>query len=437
MTSKTKIIIGSVLLFLISVSVIIIILLNGFKNLLGSPSELTKDFVDFSKAKSKEESEKLLVNFLDSLDDANKKYEHKLTGEKISILITGIDSRLGSTQKHADANHLVNIWFGPGIIEIISIPRGTYAYAGFVDPPCDTSYASVEDSLADAKNRKVYTKNYLANVRAYLGRKSYMRNITRISGTKTIDYYVEFGFSQAIGLLELVGYGKKSVQILRLLRTRQVYGGQEHQRNYNQGQFIRQLILRLLPRLDTMEGDIMLRAALLMVDTNLDVGIVKEIIRKFNKSRKRLRPNNVLLKLKPKYGHKYFKYDFSDPNTVDTLYKKLATKALRLGVKDHSINNSHVISNKISRKLNDMIEEAQYYLVEDPSKLIRMLRIPYEQRAWFQIADSLERARIRHRICYLLSEAYKEKNDFSRARKVMKIMEMEERVFNYTKKNKN
>ena len=420
MTSKVKILIGSIVLMMLITTVLIILIFSSLSSTLSGPMD--KGFINFDDStKTEEEQEQLLVEFLDSIDTENDKISHKLTGDKVSILITGIDSRLGSTRKHADANHLINVWFKPGIIEIISMPRGTYAYAGFVDPPRDTTGAD--------SSKKFYTQNYLANVRAYLGRKRYTNQIKRISKVKQIDYYVEFGFSQAIGLLELIGYKEKAVQVLRLLRTRQVYGGQEHQRNYNQGQFIRQMLLKLFPKLDGIEGDILIRTALFMVETDLDVGTVKEIIKKLKKKGFPRSPDDVILRLRPKYGHKYFSYDFSQEETIDTLYKKLATKALRLGVKDKEINSNDIISNKIASKLNAMIDEAQYYLVEDPNKLIRTLRITFDQRAWFQISDPKERARVRKRICYLLSKAYEEVHDFDRAKEVENILEMEERVF--------
>ena len=67
---------------------------------------------------------------LDSIYNYNKQFSNRLKGNKISVLITGIDSRLGSNLKHADANHLVNIFFDTGFIEIISMPRGHISRCG-------------------------------------------------------------------------------------------------------------------------------------------------------------------------------------------------------------------------------------------------------------------------------------------------------------------
>lgn len=76
-------------------------------------------------------------------------------GRSVTIAITGIDSRLGVEQAHADANHVLRIWLDQGRIEIISVPRGTYADAGF-------SSSSL---------------NIIANYRARKGRAAYLRKL--------------------------------------------------------------------------------------------------------------------------------------------------------------------------------------------------------------------------------------------------------------------
>ena len=49
------------------------------------------------------------------------------SGRVISVLITGIDSRLGEKTARADANHLVRFFLDSGCVEVISVPRSTYA----------------------------------------------------------------------------------------------------------------------------------------------------------------------------------------------------------------------------------------------------------------------------------------------------------------------
>ncbi len=427
MTSRFKlitgIIIASVVISLIFIYLIFQSIKADIKDTLGDSKSLTSGFInlyDSMNTKTRQKYDSLLVNYLDSIETENKKIDSKLTGEKVTILITGIDSRIGSTMKHADANHVIRIWFEPGIIEIISIPRGTWADAGFEEPEVD--------SLADS-TAKVYTQNYLANVRAYKGRKAYFREIKRIAGIDKIDYYAEFGFSQAIGLLELIGFEGKSVQVLRVLRTRQVYGGQEHQRNYNQGQFIKQMIYKLFPILNGIEGEVIMRAALLMVDTNLNIEVVNEILGKLKKKGFPHSEKDIVQRVKPRYAHKYYDYDFTKQKNIDTLYTRLAEKSLRLGVKDKKIYDSDPISEKVENKLDTLIAEARKSLKKDPSKSIRILRIPFDQRVWFQVSGLKERAKIRKQICEILIEAYNKKFDRYRVKEVQTVLDMEEKVF--------
>ncbi len=382
-----------------------------------------KNQIDFYKdGGNQQEQDKMLLKFLDSVDVSNEKYENLLTGEKVRILITGIDSRIGSTKNHADATHLITVWFEPGIVEIISIPRGTWADAGFKEPFID----SVREVNPDAK---LYSQNYLANVRATRGRARYWMDVRRIARVDSINYYVEFGFSQAIGLLELIGYGDKAPQVLRVLRTRQVYGGQEHQRNFNQGQFIKQMIIALFPKLETLEGEIILRSALLMVDTDLNIDAIKSIIERLKAKGFPRGGDAVIQRVKPKYGHKYLSYDFSQTDAVDSLYKYLATKSMRLA-RDKNINDNTTTTSKVKRALDSLLSDSEKHVSTDPSRSIRNLRIPFEQRAWFQIADIAERNLIRKRICMLLIKAYKEKQDNLHASEVQTVLDMEERVFN-------
>ena len=129
----------------------------------------------------------------------------KPSGAVVNIMVTGTDSRLGDNVNHADANHLVRFFTDSGYVEIISIPRDTYADAGFDDT---TGF------------------NKLTNVRANKGRTAYLQAVSEITGVQPIHHYVEFGFSQAIGLLELMGYKNNATGTLRVLRAR-VCGGSE------------------------------------------------------------------------------------------------------------------------------------------------------------------------------------------------------------------
>jgi len=110
------------------------------------------------------------------------------SGRVVNVLITGIDSRLGQKSARADANHVVRFFLDSGCIEIISIPRGTFAMIR----KGDTSGG-----------------NIIANVRSIFGQERYIREITKIAKVKSIDYYIRQAilkvFDQTDDLIGKVG----------------------------------------------------------------------------------------------------------------------------------------------------------------------------------------------------------------------------------------
>jgi len=61
---------------------------------------------------------------LESLDDSSPDTQFH-GGNRLNILVTGVDSRLGSGCHHADANHVISIDFLNKKIDMVSIPRDT------------------------------------------------------------------------------------------------------------------------------------------------------------------------------------------------------------------------------------------------------------------------------------------------------------------------
>ena len=344
--------------------------------------------------------EKQMVARLDSVNKANEKRAKMLKGQKITIVITGVDSRLGVASKHADANHVLNIWLDEGKIEIISVPRGTTADAG------------LEDSI----------QNYLANVRSNKGRNSYLKELSRITGVRPLKYYIEFGFSQAIGLLELLGYEGDAVQKLRMLRSRKAFGSGDHQRSFNQGQFIRAILLNAFPKIDDLTADFMLRAGMLLVETNLDVATLKDIREKLLARGFPRSPDDVLLHTKPRYGHKYLAYDFTDDNSSSEFYGVVSKTAQKLGLKE----NPHApeeTTNIALGKLEKIMAKVSKDTLNNPEGVVKALKVPFEQRAWFQLIDRETRRRYRNDICRLLANAYQRIGKSADAANVNKVLE--------------
>lgn len=323
-------------------------------------------------------------------------------GRVVNVMITGLDSRLGDPMGHADANHLVRFFLDSGCIEIISIPRDTPHDAGF------------EDTTG---------LNKLTNVRANRGRAAYHVAAAEIAGVSRIDYWVEFGFSQAIGLLELMGYKENASSTLRVLRSRQAYSAGDYQRVYNQGQFIRQIILRAFDQTDNLLGELALRASLALVETNLTYEMCDQMLdalrsRGFSEAD----PSRIWVRLKPSLITKLKVYSFDSAN-VNAIDQQITQKISRLGLDSVPVN-----AQTYERRLSNLVQKAAADSARSAGSVIRLLRRPYEQRAWLQVKDLSKRKMYRDRICGMLIASYRRVKNPDAAKRIEDYVALEDRV---------
>lgn len=324
------------------------------------------------------------------------------SGRVVNIMVTGLDSRLGDPMGHADANHLVRFFLDSGCIEIISIPRDTPHDAGF------------EDTTG---------LNKLTNVRANRGRAAYHVAAAEIAGVSRIDYWVEFGFSQAIGLLELMGYKENASSTLRVLRSRQAYAAGDYQRVYNQGQFIRQIILRAFDQTDNLLGELALRASLALVETNLTFDMCDQMLdalrsRGFSDAD----PSRIWVRLKPSLITKLKVYSFDSAN-VNAIDLQITQKISRLGLDSIPVN-----AQTYERRLYNLVQKAAADSARSAGSVIRLLRRPYEQRAWLQIKDLSKRKMYRNRICGMLIASYQRVKNPDAAKRIEDYIAIEDRI---------
>jgi len=272
------------------------------------------------------------------------------SGRVINIMVTGVDSRLGDNMAHADANHLLRFFVDSGCVEIISLPRDTYFDAGF------------EDSTG---------LNKLTNVRANRGRTKYLAAIAEICGVPKIDYWVEFGFSQAIGLLELLGYRDNASSTLRVLRSRQAFSAGDFQRVYNQGQFMRQAILRNFHNMQNIIGDLAVRAALMMVETNLTYAVCDDITTQLAEHGFKNDPTRIWVRIKPAMVTRMKVYEF-DSSSVNEINRQIAHRVTRLG-----LDSVQITEETYERRLSKLIEKAATDSAKSPKSVIRALKRPF------------------------------------------------------------
>lgn len=319
--------------------------------------------------------------FLINIED--KKVTTKVfSGKRINIAVTGVDSRLGVNYKHADANHIISLLPEQGVIEIFSVPRDTYADAGFE-----------EDTLQRF--------NILANVLGGKGRKAYLKELARIAEIDHIHFYVELGFSQAIGIIENLGFNDAK-STLRLLRDRKSYRIGDFQRSYNQGHFIKGAILKVND-LAKNSPDLIFNIFLELVNTNLS----KPELLSLSNSFRNLKHNEIHNFVKPKVITDYQVIDLFNKKSLDSL---LSTK---------NYTNDSVNSAIITNKLTNLLDEADKH--KSNQAKINKLKRYFEQKSWLQISDKQIRNKIKYRFKDILSQAYIALGKFKEAQSIISI----------------
>lgn len=329
------------------------------------------------------------------------------SGRVINVLITGIDSRLGQKSARADANHVVRFFLDSGCIEIISIPRGTF------------SLIRKGDTAGG---------NIIANVRSIFGQQRYIKEITKIAKIKSVDYFIEFGFSQAMGIIELLGYSDNAASTLRVLRSRKAFNTGDHQRSFNQGQFIRQAILKVFDRTDGMMGKVGIRAALALANTNLSYDATSYLLGELRKNGfSSSTHDRIWVRMKPNYlsQMKHFNFDSSNVQTLEAGIEK-KVKGMLEG--DRKTPEGY------SKKLQALVRKAAADSAKNPAKVINALAFPYQQKAWIQVKDKKERALVRDRICNLLIDAFYRTNKPIDAKTVQDYLNLEHEAYGQSTK---
>lgn len=338
--------------------------------------------------------------------NASESRYSRYAGKRINIAITGVDSRLGDRYKHADANHVLSILLDSGKIEIISVPRDTPVDAGFPDST---------------------GQNKLTVARASLGKNSYLRELAKITQVDKIHYSVEFGFSQAMGIIDWLGYKDKS-STLQVLRSRTGLGGDDYQRCYNQAQFIRQNIIKNFGRLSGMLSSVLVPSLLMIVDTDLSSSNAFSIIDQLKKNGFG-NLDDITVQVKPRMYTKFKVYDFTSEETMENLKTKIENfnkyRKKQLGDSTSNVD----IQNRVVNRLYNLIQNNTKDTLKNPTKVIQNLSVVFEQKAWLQVKDSTKRVNFRDKITELLIVSHTKKNNIDAANKIKNYLEMEKKLY--------
>lgn len=335
----------------------------------------------------------------------------KTNAKRINIALIGVDARLGTLSKRADANHILSIIPDSGIIEIIAIPRDTPAEAGMPDSS---------------------GQNKLTIVYATRGISGYLKEAAKIANLNKIDFYIELGFSQAMGIIELLGH-RDSKSTLQVLRSRKGLGGDDYQRCFNQGQYIRQMILKHFDKANGLLGEILIRGGLALVHSNLSADNVKYIVSELGKKGFPKSPDCITVRVRPQLMQKFKVYNFADSATIKQLKTKIERFNTFMSKKDTSYRSSKQIN--ISDKLNNILLTAAADTAKRPKQAINKLQAYFDQHAWLQIMNQQSRESIRSRFASILSVSYWKLGKGEQAKKVLETIELEKQLFNASQTN--
>jgi hypothetical protein len=313
-------------------------------------------------------------------------------GKVINIVVIGIDSRLGARGARADAIHLFTINPDSAIIDITSIPRGAYLNLGYPD-------TSRLNKITYARMR---------------GIKRFMRAVEKVTKKSPVKYYVEAGFSQVMGILELLRY-KDPVGTLQFLRARKAFYTGDVQRSHNQGVFLRKSLVDRFGMLKGASGEVIIRTGLQFVKTNLTADICKGLVHALSqKGFPKHRSDAVRVKLPKRYKYK-LKTILPETETIASI----KNWAKRRGAK----NRDH--DNYMMKRLRKMTRLASRDSNRAGRIIYRLERVA-EQHAWFQIQNKRARYGIRDTIIGLLEYAYTKVGKLEKAKNIRESQRAED-----------
>jgi anionic cell wall polymer biosynthesis LytR-Cps2A-Psr (LCP) family protein len=325
------------------------------------------------------------------------------SARRINIAVIGVDARMGTLSKRADANHIISIVPDSGYIEIVSIPRDTPADAGMKDS----------------------TQNKLTIVHATRGIKAYLSEAGKIAKVGPVNYWIQLGFSQAMGLIELLGH-RDSKSTLQVLRSRKGLGGDDYQRCFNQGQYIRQMILRHFHKADGIMGELLIRGGLTLMKSNLSTEGIKGLVYDLNNAGFPKDASSIAVRVRPETGIRFKVYNFSDSASVKKLKNKIERFNAFMAKKDTSYAKKSIDpAGRLTRVLNNLAADT----AEKPKKVLEQLYPYFEQHAWLQVRNESERDSIRNRIGALMMHSFYKIGKPDNARWVQYVIDTEKAMF--------
>lgn len=281
-------------------------------------------------------------------------------GNRLKILLIGVDKRVGQTQGHCDAIQLLDIDKEQEKIMITAVPRGTYSPL----PPGKGATSS---------------DYYVSNACGLGGLEYGVTQIEKILGQKA-DYLAVVGFSETLGILRTLKL--PTTETLQWLRHRQGYAIGEPQRARNHSTFIKQMLTQFIPTKNSSFDTTLHVIIYKMIQTDLSFAQTQSIIDALSNMDLSKHPERITLSMRPAYTVQDIAYD---PEHLDENIKKMLDPIKHLLSKDAY---SGMDEEEIQKKLLAAIKEKK----QDPN----FISWAFDNDIWLQIEDDETRKKTQY-----------------------------------------
>ncbi len=199
--------------------------------------------------------------------------------EMARVLVVGLDRRVGEVDGHCDAIQLITVDRKKQEVTITAVPRGTYSPL----PP----------------GGKYLSSDYYVSKACAIGGLEYgIGQIEKILGAKA-DYLVVLGFSEALGIFRNLNLPTE--ETLEWLRQRQGYAVGEPQRAHNHSTFIKQMMIKFIPKKSSVMDMALQYILYKTVKTDLSFAEVQALTDAFYAMDFTNHPERIYLAMRPAY----------------------------------------------------------------------------------------------------------------------------------------
>ena len=179
---------------------------------------------------------------------------------------------------------------------------------------------------------------------------------------------------------------------------------------------------RTFDKTDDILGQLAMRAALVLVETNLTYDMTQYLLKELRMHGfSSAASDRAWVRMKPEMISRFqvFSFDSANVNQLDAQIAKRVDHTIPDSVAKHAAD--------YEQRLASIVERAAADSAKKPVLVISTLSRPFSQRAWLQIQDKRRRVQMRDRICGLLINAYYRTNKQSNAALVQQYLDIEKK----------